>query len=103
MLSHRLYNHHLLVGGACLRSPPLHVIPNVSGKFEGELPPLHLTHDALVEVAFQAGVKLVVTHGVVARELAPELGDLCGLGHLELKLIVCPVQVVSVGSDQEFQ
>lgn len=91
-----LLHHHFFVKGGGFRPPCLHVIPYVPGKSEGQFFSLDQTDNALVLVALESGEELVVAHGEVAGELGPELGDFRGLGDLELKLVVSPVEQVCV-------
>lgn len=70
----------------------------MSSEPESKLPPVDLAHDSLVEVALEAGQEVVVRRrtavavAAATRELPPELRQFRGLGNLELKLVVCPLQ-----------
>ena len=61
---------------------------------------VHLGHDVLVVVVAQGAAQLVVVHVGLALALAPALGHLVGVGHLELAVGSLPgddAGVVAVG------
>lgn len=74
----------------------MHVVPYVSCELEGELPPLDLSEDALLEVILEPQQELVVVHGCIAGQLSPKLGHLHGSGDLELEFVVRPLEEVCV-------
>ncbi len=69
-------------------------------KFVGVTLAVHLSHDVLVIVVAQSAAQLVVVHVGLALALAPALGHLVWVGHLELAVGAFPgddAGVVAVG------
>lgn len=79
----------------CLRDP-------LEVKLVGVALAVHLGHDVLVVVVAQGAAQLVVVHVGLALALAPALGDLIWVGHLELAVGALPgddAGVVAVGQE----
>lgn len=69
-------------------------------KFVGVALAVHLSHDVLVVVVAQSAAQLVVVHVGLALALAPALGHLVRVSHLELAVGALPSDdagVVAVG------
>ena len=69
-------------------------------KFVGVALAVHLRHDVLVIVVAESAAQLVVVHVGLALALAPALGHLVRVGHLELSVGALPgddAGVVAVG------
>lgn len=79
-----------------LNNPPLCCVilvrlrDSLEVKFVGVALAVHLSHDVLVVVVAQGATQLVVVHVGLALALAPALGHLIGVGHLELAVGALP-------------